>query len=418
MSAIEFEGHEALIGQLRAGTLGAPGHLHRRVLAGGTAKRRRLADMSGRRRVLVVASAAAALAVGGAVVHSLVAGSSKPRANGVALSRLGTPAPNRSHRLNGALVPTGAQGATGAAGATGAQGPTGPTGPTGANGATGMFGPAEAAGKAPAVHGTKATANDRTLALSNDKALEQRSQSSPGALDALAIPKHRLVHAVADLSVVVANHGALTRATNKATSIVTGLGGYAQNVQYSASQNGYGRAFLDLHVPLARTEIAIAKLGGLGKLVSQSVSTQDLEQQAKQQTNQIGQLQRAIAIYKQALASGTLTGSQRVDVQVKLANAEHLITGTRKAHSQTVKSGTTADIQLNLSTSQHAIVGGHHKRGRLGRLLHNAAGFLGLEGIIVLYALIVAVPIVILLALAWWLVRERRRREEKLLANA
>ena len=33
MSAFEFEGHEALVAQLRAGTLDAPDHLQRRVLA-------------------------------------------------------------------------------------------------------------------------------------------------------------------------------------------------------------------------------------------------------------------------------------------------------------------------------------------------------------------------------------------------
>jgi hypothetical protein len=33
MSGFEIEGHDALIAQLRAGTLEAPGHLHRRVLS-------------------------------------------------------------------------------------------------------------------------------------------------------------------------------------------------------------------------------------------------------------------------------------------------------------------------------------------------------------------------------------------------
>ena len=48
----------------------------------------------------------------------------------------------------------------------------------------------------------------------------------------------------------------------------------------------------------------------------------------------------------------------------------------------------------------------------------SAAHFLALEGIIVLYALIVLAPVLLLGALAWWIVRERRRREERLLASA
>ena len=62
----------------------------------------------------------------------------------------------------------------------------------------------------------------------------------------------------------------------------------------------------------------------------------------------------------------------------------------------------------------------HHDQGssRIGRLLGNAAHFLALEGIIVLYALIVLAPFLLLGALAWWIVRERRRREERLLSTA
>ena len=59
----------------------------------------------------------------------------------------------------------------------------------------------------------------------------------------------------------------------------------------------------------------------------------------------------------------------------------------------------------------------HHKEGRLGRLLGDAAHFLALEGIIVLYALIVLAPFLLLGALGWWILRERRRREDRLLAG-
>ena len=50
MSTGEFEGYEALIAQLRAGTLDAPDHVRRRVLAGRTSARQRWADKSLRRK--------------------------------------------------------------------------------------------------------------------------------------------------------------------------------------------------------------------------------------------------------------------------------------------------------------------------------------------------------------------------------
>jgi hypothetical protein len=173
-------------------------------------------------------------------------------------------------------------------------------------------------------------------------------------------------------------------------------------------------------VPADRAQTAIARLGQLGKLVSQQVSTQDLQQQLTRQTNQIGSLRRAIAVYQQALKSGTLSAPERVEIQIKLANAQHSLRLVRKARSGTVASGATADISLTLSTHRAgAVGGGGNGGGRFDRLLGSAAGFLALEGIVVLYALVVLSPILLIGGFAWWLLRERRRREEtRLLASA
>jgi hypothetical protein len=400
MSASEFEGHEELVAQLQAGELAAPDHLRRRVLAGAPGKRRRLAAMSARRRFLVALPAAASLAVVAAVVHgAFVAPSHQVRHGSPPLfpsgSAAGLPSSNGATGANGA---TGPMGPTGAAGATGAEGPTGAQGPAGAFGPTAATGSAYSSDSLHAApeHGGKAVATLSDLP------------------SVVTIPKGRLIHATAYMNVTVADDRALTSATNKATEIVTALGGFTQSSQIDASRRDYGRASLDLRVPLAHTEAAIAKLAKLGRVVSQSVSTKDLEQQFTKQTNEIGQLRRAIAIYKQALSSGTLSGSQRVEVQIRLANAEHLISGTRKARSKTVKSGSTAEITLNLATrAHHGAAAGPHKTGRVGRLLRNAGEFLGLEAVIVLYALIVAIPIAVLLALIWWFTRGRRQRDER-----
>jgi Flp pilus assembly protein TadB len=219
--------------------------------------------------------------------------------------------------------------------------------------------------------------------------------------------------------VQVKNHADLSQKTNKATQIVASLGGYAQSVQFQSERKG-GNAFLDLRVPVGKTEAAIAKLEMLGKLVSQQLSTQDLQQQFSRQTNGIGSLRRAIAVYQEALKSGTLSATERVEIQIKLSNAQHSLRQLRKARSQTVASGATANISLTLTTHNSGVVGGgHHKSGRFDRLLGSAGDFLALEGIIVLYALIVVGPLLLIGGLAWWVVRERRRREEsRLLASA
>ncbi|MDX6479885.1 MAG: hypothetical protein QOG85_395 [Gaiellaceae bacterium] len=417
MSASEFEGHEAVVAQLRAGTLDAPAHLHRRVLAGGSVKRRRWADMSGRRRLFLVVPIAASLAVGAALVNAAVSSgpSSSPRSEAGKRSVFGQfptgpPGPVGGLGVAGA---TGPQGATGSTGATGPQGPTGAAGlngPTGATGPTGAQGPTGATG----IH-----ANYDVATAAGHTPLRAIKGFAAGK-DAVSIPANRLVHADAKLEVIVASHKALTDATNNASHIVTKLGGYAQSIQYQATRSGYGIAYLDLRVPLRKAEVGIERLGALGRLASQQVTTQDLERTFSQQTNSIDSLQRRIVIYKQALESGTLSNSERIATQIRLADAEHQIKGTRKARSQTVISGRTADIALTLTTSrQHAATVVERKSGdsgRFGRFLHNAGSFLAVEGLILLYILIIVGPIVLVGALAWWVMRERRRREERLLA--
>jgi len=240
---------------------------------------------------------------------------------------------------------------------------------------------------------------------------------SPVHRDSVTIPKGRRVHADGTLEVAVPDSAALTDKTNEATAIVTQLGGYTQSSNYNDSRAGYGSAVLELRIPVGKAELAIQKLGALGRLVSQQVSTKDLQQQFGKQTNIIGRLRRAITVYNQALKSGTLSGSQYVNVQIQLANAKYELKTLLTSRSHTAASAATANIKLTLTTEkQQSVIVHPGKRGRLSRLLHNAGGFLGLEGVIVLYALIVAAPFVLLGALAWWVMRERRRREENLLA--
>ena len=379
MSAADpaFEGYEGLVAALRANPPIAPDTLRRRVLAGEPRRRR----LPSRRLVLVVVPVAVALAVGAALVHGFVSSGSQVRADGAALQ------------------------------ATVASNP--------------KLGPA----KRELVHGKAAQkefpsvpspAGSATTVVASSGTLVQGRTTLNNYNTAVVIPKNRLVHADATLQVRVPSHSALTKATNEATQIVGSLGGYAQSVQYQSSRNGTGNAFLDLRVPVGKAETALAKLASLGTLVSQQVSTQDLQQQLSQQNDQIGTLRREIAVYVQALKNPSLSATERVALQIKLANARHSLKLVRKARTATVASGATANISLTLTTNKDAgIVPAHHTTGRFDRLLGSAARFLALEGIIVLYALVVLSPFLILGGLTWWILRERRRREEsRLLASA
>ena len=365
----ELDGYEALVSELRATPPVAPERLRQRVLELGPSARRRMSKR--RRLVLVVVPVAVVLAVGAALVHGFV-GSGRNLQHRADAAALAEPA----HRTLGPLTSTSSTAYQKAA--------------------------------KPIWHPPIPMAAGKAYNLNQDLT----------AREAVKIPTNRLVHADASLQVSVKSHAALSKATNEATRIVSSLGGYAQSVRYESSHAGQGDAVLELRVPVQKAETAIGRLAGLGTLLSQQVSTKDLQQQLTSQNNGIGSLKRAIAVYEQALKSGALSGSERVQIQIKLSNARHAITQLRRNRTATLQSGATSNISLLLTTRRHAFVVTHHGSTRIGRLLGSAAHFLALEGIIVLYALIVVAPLLILGGLVWWAVRERRRREERLLASA
>jgi hypothetical protein len=378
-----MKGYEALVSELRASPPVAPERLRQRVLEGAPATR---APRSRKRRlVLVVVPAAVVLALGAALVHGFVSSGSQPNSAGV---------PTQNARLT-------------------------------PHAAKRLLGPGSTTTAATAAHENVAKG---TQSFSADN-LDQNGVVASGSAvlgaaplsrieGSLSIPKNRLVHAVASLQVGVKGKD-LSAKTNDASQIVGSFGGYAQSVRYQHSRNGYGNAVLELRVPVQNAQAAIAKLGGLGTLLSQQVSTQDLQAKVTQQTNAIGSLRRAIAVYENALQSTTLSATERVAIQIKLNNARHALARSRHARNATQALGATADISLLLTTRNHAIVPAHHHGStRIGRLLGSAAHFLALEGIIVLYALIVLAPFLLLGTLGWWIMRERRRREERLLASA
>lgn len=230
--------------------------------------------------------------------------------------------------------------------------------------------------------------------------------------------KGRLVHADASLQLRVKNHDALSKATTKATQIVGGLGGWAQSVHYQTFP-GYGSAVLALRVPVDHVKKAVTRLLALGTVLDQQLSTQDLNQRVAQEGNRITTLRETVVAYEQALKNPSLSPTEQVALKVKLQDAKRSLDQSRNTKAATLASAATANVALTLTTQRHAAVVPHHKQGRLGRMLGDAAHFLALEGIILLYALVVLSPFLLIGGLTWGLLRERRRRDERrLLAGA
>jgi hypothetical protein len=198
-------------------------------------------------------------------------------------------------------------------------------------------------------------------------------------------------------------------ATTRATQIATALGGYAQSVNYSSG----GSSFLELRVPAQNVRTAISRLTSIGTIVSQNLSVTDLEHDLQAESAQIAELRHTITALATALRNPSLPDAQRVILQIRLANAKRALSQRLHARTGTIAAGTNATISLTLSTKA-AVVPVPHHRGRLGRMVDSAIGFLGLEGTVVLYALIVLSPIALVAALLWSLREARRRRDERL----
>jgi hypothetical protein len=218
----------------------------------------------------------------------------------------------------------------------------------------------------------------------------------------------RLQHTDASMQLRVATDDELAQATTRATRIATSLGGYAKSVDYRSQ----GTSVIDLRIPTQNVKTALARLAGLGTLVSQELSVTDLQQRFQTQSAQIAQLRRRIAALHTAIQDPSLADAQKVLLRIRLAESQRALSQRLHARKGTVSAGTTSSVSLVIGTKKAAAAVPHH-RGRLGRMVHGAVGFLALEAIIALYALIVISPFAIVAALLWFW---RRRSVDRLLA--
>ena len=260
------------------------------------------------------------------------------------------------------------------------------------------------------VHGLTTSSKQTTHSFSSDAASSTVAraakapalESQPAHAAGVAPAPNRIQHEDASIRVRVRDVGG---ATNAATRVATRFGGYAQSVRYRT-----GISYLELRVPTAHVKQALAQLADLGVLTSQQISIQDLTSTLERQSAQIAQLRRRVAALTVALRNPALPEAQRVLLQIKLAESKRALAQRLHGRKGTLTAGATARISLVLATQKEAAAVPH--RGRVGRMLHSAVGFLALEGIVLLFALIVASPFVVVLGLLWLV---RRRAVDRLL---
>jgi hypothetical protein len=141
------------------------------------------------------------------------------------------------------------------------------------------------------------------------------------------------------------------------------------------------------------------------------LSVTDLQTRLQTQSSQIAELRRRVAALQAAVDDPSLPAAQKVLLRIRLAEAERALAQRLHARQGTLASGATARISLVIGTEK-AITPIPH-RGRIDRMLHSAVGFLALEAMVLLFALIVISPFALVAAIVWlW----RRRSVDRLLA--
>jgi hypothetical protein len=225
---------------------------------------------------------------------------------------------------------------------------------------------------------------------------------SDRALKAAPVPAGnaaRLQRYQATLRLRVKDVDALSTATRRAMRLARSLGGYVGEVQYATHAGKRGGARVVLRVPVGSVQTALATLTGLGTILQQQTGILDVTRRADRESRQIAKLERQ-------LETASPQEAPAIRAHLRTLQAKHL---------RLLRSANLARIVLTLTTPVQAAAA----PSRLHRTLDDAGGVLLRELQFLLYALVVAGPLLLLGAAGIAGARAQRRRSDaKLLERA
>jgi hypothetical protein len=209
----------------------------------------------------------------------------------------------------------------------------------------------------------------------------------------LAPAAGRLQRYQATLRLRVKDVDAMSSAAKRAMNLAHGLGGYVASVQYATRSKG-GGATLVLRVPVSNVQTALAELASLGTILQQHTGILDVTRRVDREALQIAQLERQLA---------HASPSEAPVIRAKLATL-------RAKHARLLKSARLARITLALTTPAKQAAAAP---SRFDRTLDDAGSVLLRELEILLYALVVAGPLLLLGGAAIVAARGARRRADQ-----
>ena len=218
----------------------------------------------------------------------------------------------------------------------------------------------------------------------------------------------------ATLTVEVRDSNAVSRAAQNALDLTRSLGGYV--VSSSVQTGDEGSASLTVRVPVTRVQDAIAGLSGLGRIVSQQVTIDDLQETLDQLEKREATVRGQIARIRARLESESLDDETQAALRTKLQTLRAELVELRNGIGSTNAEARMSTIQLGIVTP--GATGAVTPDSRIDRTVDEALNVLAWEGIVALGIVIVLAPFGIV-GLAAWLGRRlyRRHEEERLLAT-
>ena len=218
----------------------------------------------------------------------------------------------------------------------------------------------------------------------------------------------------ATLTVEVADSDGVSRAAQKALDLTESLGGHVVSANVATGEQG--NAALVVRVPVDKVQEAIVQLSALGRIASQQVTIDDLQENLDRLTKRERSVRAQIAVISARLESDSVDATTRAQLESRLRTLRQELRGLRRDAAATNAEARMATIQLTVVTP--GVLGAVPVPSRLDRTLDEALNVLIWEGVIALAIVIVAAPFALLLFATWFGRRVYRRREEERLLAA
>ena len=246
-------------------------------------------------------------------------------------------------------------------------------------------------------------------------ALEKSTLQAPPEYDtSTAGSGQRAQRVSATLTVEVKDANAVSHAAQSALDLTRSLGGYV--VASSVATGDEGSASITVRVPVDKVQDAITGLSDLGRLVSQQVTIDDLQQNLDELTRREASTRTQISRIRARLESETLDPQTEAVLRSRLQTLRADLVSIRGELAATNAEARMSTIQLSVVTP--GATGAVAPASRIDRMIDQALNVLAWEGVVALGLLIVLAPFA-LVGLAAWLGRRvyRRHEEERLLAT-